>query len=131
MAAANAVLDIVERENIVAHVAKVGAYLQDRLHREFVDLPMVGEVRGVGMLGAVEFVADPKTKTRLSPEIHLAARISKRAREKGLIVRSMPHGEIIGFAPPLIITESQVDEMVGIAGQATREILAEVNTGAH
>src|SRR5205085_12623799 len=73
VAAANAVLDIVEREDIPGQAKKTGAHLQAALHKAFAGLPLVGEVRGVGMMAAVEFVADPKTKKRLDPALKVAA----------------------------------------------------------
>ena len=66
-AAANAVLDIVEREQLDKRAAETGAYLQAALHRSFDGSPIIGEVRGVGMLAAIEFVPDPACKQRFGP----------------------------------------------------------------
>jgi len=125
-AAANAVLDIVERENLPALAAETGAYLLGRLHKTFDDLPIAAEVRGVGMMAAVEFVADPRTKRRFDPGLGVGARVSKAARKRGLIARGMPNGDILGFAPPLIMSREDVDEMVEIAGIAAREVVDEL-----
>jgi len=125
-AAANAVLDIVEREDLPALAAETGVYLLQRMHQEFDDLPITAEVRGVGMLAAVEFVADPATKRRFDPALGVGARVSKAARRMGVIARGMPNGDILGFAPPLIMSRADVDEMVGIAGVAAREVLDEL-----
>ena len=78
------------------------------------------------MLGAVEFVADRQTKQRFDPLLKVGPRISKAARERGLIARAMPHGDILGFAPPLVVTESEIDEIVDLAYQATRQIMDEL-----
>jgi len=123
VAAANANLDILEREDLTANAASVGAYLLDRLHEAFDGLPITGEVRGVGLMLAVEFVADPATKKRLDPALKVATRISALAREKGLITRAMPQSEAIGFAPPLVLSRSEADEIVEIAASATREVI--------
>jgi L-2,4-diaminobutyrate transaminase len=125
-AAANAVLDIVEREDLVAKAASTGAYLQQRLRETFVELPIVGEVRGVGMLAALEFVADKTAKRRFEPALGVGARVSKAARTRGLIARAMPHGDILGFSPPLIMSRSEVDEMADIAEAAVREVTNEL-----
>lgn len=125
-AAANAVLDIVEREDLAGNAARVGAYFLKRLKDAFADLPFVGEVRGVGMMAAVEFVADPRTKRRFDPALKAGARISKAARDRGLIARAMPHGDILGFAPPLVATKDDADEMVSIAAAATRQVAGEL-----
>jgi L-2,4-diaminobutyrate transaminase len=125
-ATANAVLDIVERENLVEKAASTGAYLQARMHERFAHLPIVGEVRGVGMLAAIEFVADRDKKLRFDPAMQVGARISKAARDRQLIARAMPHGDILGFAPPLIMTESEVDEMMEITAAAIKQVTDEL-----
>ena len=125
-AAANAVLDIVEKEDLAGKARETGAYLQSRMKAVFAQLPIVGEVRGVGMLAAIEFVADREKKTRFEPSLKIGARISKAARDRGLIARAMPHGDILGFAPPLITTRDEVDEIVGIAEKAVRQVLDEL-----
>lgn len=126
VAAANANLDILERENLTENAAEVGAYMLAALHEAFSGLPITGEVRGVGLMLAVEFVADPATKQRLDPALKVAYRISTRAREKGLITRAMPQSEALGFAPPLVLTRSEADQIVEITAAATHEILDEL-----
>jgi len=126
VAAANANLDILERENLTQNAAEVGTYMLAALHEAFDGLPVTGEVRGVGLMLAVEFAADPATKQRLDPALKVAYRISARAREKGLITRAMPQSESLGFAPPLVLTRSEADQIVEIAAAATREILDEL-----
>lgn len=123
VAAANAVLDIVERENIPGLAKTTGAHFQALLRKTFSGLPIVGEVRGVGMMAAVEFVADPRNKIRFDPAQKVGARISQAARDRGLIARAMPHGDILGFAPPLVMSIKEVDEVVAIAAEATRFVM--------
>lgn len=122
-AAANAVLDIVEREDLPGRARDVGGYFQDRLRETFAQLPIVGEVRGVGLMGAVEFVANRSEKIRFDAGLKVGARVSKAARDLGLIARAMPHGDILGFAPPLIISKEEVDQVVQIAGTAVRQVM--------
>ena len=122
-AAANAVLDIVERENLADKAGTVGAYLLERLRERFQDLSIVGEVRGVGMLAALEFVADRAAKRRFDPSLKVGARVSKACLERGLIARAMPHGDILGFAPPLVMNPVEVDEMIAIVTEALRAVL--------
>lgn len=122
-AAANAVLDIVENEDLPGKADTVGSYFQAQLQAKFAQLPIVGEVRGVGLMGAIEFVADRERKTRFDPALKVGARVSKAARDRGLIARAMPHGDILGFAPPLVITKSEVDELVSIAESAVRSVM--------
>jgi L-2,4-diaminobutyrate transaminase len=125
-AAANAVLDIVEKEDLAGKARETGAYLQSRMKATFAQLPIVGEVRGVGMLAAIEFVADREKKRRFDPELEVGARIAKAARDRGLIARAMPHGDILGFAPPLITSRAEVDEIVAIAEKAVRQVMDEL-----
>ncbi|KRQ02919.1 hypothetical protein AOQ72_05420 [Bradyrhizobium yuanmingense] len=125
-AAANAVLDIVQKEQLSERARTVGAHFLKRLKERFAQLEIVGEVRGVGLLGAVEFVADRQTKRRFDPQLKVGARISKAARDKGLIARAMPHGDILGFAPPLVVSEHEVDEIVELAYRATKQVMDEL-----
>ncbi|MNT92087.1 Adenosylmethionine-8-amino-7-oxononanoate aminotransferase [compost metagenome] len=96
------------------------------MQETFGALPIVGEVRGVGLMAAIEFVADPLTKTRLDPSLKVGARISKAARDRGLIARAMPHGEILGFAPPLVTTREEVDRIIDIAHSAVLSVMGEL-----
>jgi 4-aminobutyrate---pyruvate transaminase len=79
--------------------------------RKFADHPLVGEVRGVGLIGAVELVADPASKAPFAPAEAVGPYLVKRAHHHGLIVR--PLGDSIAFCPPLIITEAEIDMMLG------------------
>ena len=126
VAAANAALDIVEREHLADKARETGAYLLQQLRERFAALPIVGEVRGVGMLAAVEFVAQPSAKKRFDGALKVGPRISQAARELGLIARAMPDGDILGFAPPLVMSRAEVDELVDIAERATRKVMAEL-----
>ncbi len=126
VAAANAVLDIVQKERLVERAKNIGAHFQERLKERFAPLDIAGEVRGIGLLGAVEFVADRHTKRRFDPKLKVGVRISKAARDLGLIARAMPQGDILGFAPPLVVSESEIDEIVDLAYRATRQVMDEL-----
>ena len=88
---------------------KVGAHMHAGL-REFADHPLVGEVRGRGLIGAVELVADKSTKAKFDPPGKIGLYCYDRGHENGVIVRAI--GDLICFCPPLIITEAQVDDMI-------------------
>jgi len=117
-AAANANLDIVDREDLTGNARETGAYFQKRLHETFDDHPMVGEVRGVGLLAALEFVADKATKASFDPALKVGPQVSAAVLAEGLIARALPHGDILGFAPPLIITKDEVDQVVAMTKRA-------------
>jgi L-2,4-diaminobutyrate transaminase len=111
-AAGVANLRIVEREHLAENAATTGAYLLAELRETFADHPLVGEVRGAGLLAAVEMVADRERKRPFDPGAKVAARVAQRAAEEGVIIRAMPHSDTLGFAPPLIIRPEDVDDVV-------------------
>lgn len=117
-AAGLANLELIEREGVIANVRDVGPYLLEQLTLAFADHPHVGEVRGAGMLAAIEFVADRKTKTRFEPSERIGARISAACADQGLIARGMPGGDTLGFAPPLVLTRDDVHVIVERVGRA-------------
>ncbi|TGN73421.1 aspartate aminotransferase family protein [Bradyrhizobium yuanmingense] len=125
-ATANAVLDIVEKEDLPGNAREVGGYFQARLKERFAQLPIVGEVRGVGLMGAIEFVANRDKKQRFDPSLKVGARVSRAARDRGLIARPMPHGDILGFAPPLVTTKAEIDEIISITESAVRSVMDEL-----
>jgi 4-aminobutyrate--pyruvate transaminase len=108
-------LKIYDERDIVGHVKRVGPRMQQGLRR-FKDHPLVGEVRGIGLVGAVELVRNRATKEGFDPKQGVGVYLSRRAQEHGLIVRAMVDN--IAFTPPLIITETQVDEMIDKFGRA-------------
>ncbi|NYT77641.1 aspartate aminotransferase family protein [Alcaligenaceae bacterium] len=101
---------IIEENGLVENAARVGEVLQSSL-RALSDHPLVGEVRGTGLIAAVELVADKATRKQFDPAGKAGALLVERAHEHGLIVRGIQ--DSIAFCPPLIITEEQVRDMVG------------------
>ncbi len=102
-------LELMEEREILAHVRRVTPRFQERL-MGFSDHPLVGEARGVGLIGAVELVADKETRQNFDPSLKMGPKLAEVAQREGLIVRSVP-GDAIAFCPPLIITEDQTDDM--------------------
>jgi len=125
-AAANAALDIVDKEHLSDNAANVGAYLQERLRRAFSAHPLVGEIRGIGLLAALELVADRAAKKRFEPAAKVGARLSQACLKRGLIARAMPHGDILGLAPPLIARASDVDEIVDIIELSMKDVVEQL-----
>jgi adenosylmethionine-8-amino-7-oxononanoate aminotransferase len=107
-AAALKTLEIFERDRVFEHAAAVGAYLQERLQR-FTDHPLVGEVRGVGLIAGIELVSDKASKRPFEGGA-VGATAQKACQDAGLIVRAL--GNTIAVCPPLIITQAHIDEMV-------------------
>ena len=106
---ASKVIDIYVRDRIFDHAAAVGDYLQSRL-RELADHLLVGEVSGMGMIGALELVADRSSKKPFEG-MKVGQFCAKAAEENGLIVRPLG-GNRIALCPPLIIERSHVDELI-------------------
>jgi len=102
---------IYEERGTFEYVRNIAPHFQKGL-RQFADHPLVGEVRGVGLVGAIELVRDKKTKESFDPSLKAAAFATARASEHGLIVRALPAGDSIAFCPPLIITEPEIDLMM-------------------
>jgi len=122
VAVAMETLNIYEERDILSHVRLVAPRLQDRL-RGFQDHPLVGEVRGTGLIGAVELVADKGTKESFDPAKTVGAQVVAEAQKNGVILRAMP-GDAIAFSPPLIITEEEIDIMVDRFGAALDTVAA-------
>jgi L-2,4-diaminobutyrate transaminase len=122
VAAANANLDVLQKEQIVEHVAGLGNALRDALAEAVKDSPIIGEVRGVGMLAAIEFVADPENKVRFDASHKVGAKVSAACLANGLIARAMPHGDILGLAPPLITTLDEINEIAGIVRKSVSTV---------
>jgi adenosylmethionine-8-amino-7-oxononanoate aminotransferase len=110
-AAGLANLDIIEREGLVENARVVGAYLLDRLREAFGKSPIVGEIRGCGMLAAIEIVRDRQSKEPF-PNIEDPHHIVAAAFQRGLIARAL--FQCVALAPPLISTKADIDRMVGI-----------------
>jgi L-2,4-diaminobutyrate transaminase len=121
-AAAMANLDILEREGLVANANTTGSYLLARLRAAFAGHPLVGNVRGVGLLAAIEFSAAKGRHVPFDQALRVGPRVAAAALERGLIVRALPDGDIIGFAPPLVTTTADVDDIVAIVLCAVDEI---------
>ncbi|HSH47969.1 MAG TPA: aspartate aminotransferase family protein [Halomonas sp.] len=125
-AAGLANLAIIEREGLTANAAETGAYLQQRMAETFADHPIVGDVRGVGMLAALEFSVDPASRTHFDPALKVGPRLSAAALERDLITRAMPQGDILGFAPAMITTRAEVDEIVARTLAAVDQVTDEL-----
>jgi L-2,4-diaminobutyrate transaminase len=122
-AAALCNLNIIERENLTGNAKTTGAYLQQRMAQTFADHPMVGESRGVGMLHALEFAANKQQRQGFDANLKVGPLVSAACMAEGMIARAMPHGDILGFAPPLIATPDDVDGMVERAHRAVNKVM--------
>jgi adenosylmethionine-8-amino-7-oxononanoate aminotransferase len=119
-------LEIIEREKLVDRAATMGARLLAGA-RTLRDLPGVGDVRGLGLMAGIELVTDKATK---APATGVGGRILGEARKRGLITRiragatgDHPIGDTICVAPPLIVTEAQIDRIIEILRESIEAVL--------
>ena len=103
-------LKIYEEQNVIGHVNRVSPRLQEGL-KKFSSHPYIGDVRGMGLIAAVELAADPASRTPFAAERGVGAYLVRRAQEHGLILRAMA-GDIVAFSPPLIISDAEIDELL-------------------
>lgn len=113
-------LEIYQRDNIFGHAAKIGAYMQQRL-AQFNDHPLVGEVRGAGMIGAIELVANKQTGQAFS-DGRVGNYAMQACQDNGLITRAVA-GSSLAFCPPLIVSKTQIDEMINKTAKSLDQTL--------
>ena len=121
-AAGVANLKLVDDLGLVANAAAVGPYLKQRLQEAVGDHPNVAEVRGEGLLAAVELMEDPQNG-QFFPMMSVAPKIAAGMLSRGVIARAMPEGDMMGFAPPLSITRDEIDVVADALRDALNEVL--------
>jgi adenosylmethionine-8-amino-7-oxononanoate aminotransferase len=129
-AAGLAVQETIRRDNLLANVATQGALLRRRLGERFGNHPHVGDIRGRGLFQAIELVEERSTKMPFDPARKLNTRVKKAAMARGLMVYPMggtidgTRGDHVLLAPPFIVTEDQIGEIVDRLGSAIDDALA-------
>lgn len=119
-----ATVDALERGDLVNRAARMGALLGEKLRAEFGTHPYVGDVRGLGLMWALEFVADKATKEPFPAKEKIAGRVFERAFASGLIVYAVSgcadgwSGDGVMVAPPFVVEEADLDEIIGLLSEA-------------
>lgn len=116
-------LKIYQDENVMGHVQEIAPYFQQKLH-SYASHPLVGHVRGVGLMGAIEMVADKKTQAAFDAALAVGMKIQSACLAEGLIVRAVYDG--VCFAPPLIITKAEIDQMFVLFDSALAKVTAQL-----
>jgi len=124
-------LDIMERERLAENAANMGKRLHATLMETFGNHPNVGDIRGgKGLLAAVEFVEDRETKKNFDAGRQVAMRLRVEMMKRGIVTRTRPSsgehplpGDVLFFAPPLIVTEAEVDRFVSVARETVTAVL--------
>jgi L-2,4-diaminobutyrate transaminase len=117
-AAGIANLEMIDRLGLVGNAAQVGPYLTAQLREALSGHPVVAEVRGVGMLSAIELARPGTTNESFDPAKTVVPRLVAEIGRRGVIARPMPQSDIIGFAPPLCLTNAEADMVVEAVGAA-------------
>lgn len=120
-AAGVANLKLIDEVGLVENARSAGAYLNDSLKDALTDHRNVGDIRGDGLLAAIEFVSDKDTRTFFDPAQKVGATVAANLLKQGVIGRAMPGGDILGFAPPLCIEKQEVDKIVAATKLAIDE----------
>jgi L-2,4-diaminobutyrate transaminase len=123
-AVAMANLDIIEGEGLIENAARVGPYLKQQLAERLAAHPHVGEVRGEGLMLAVELIADRASKTPFDAELKIHRQVMAKALEQGLMVRALPFGDVLSFSPPLTFNETDADQSCDLFCRALDEVMA-------
>ncbi len=123
-AAGVANLKLIDDLNLVSNAGEVGAYLNKTMSEALADHPNVGEVRGDGMLCAVELVKDKGARDFFDASDKIGAQVVGKMMEQDKVIsRAMPQGDILGFAPPLCLTREEADTVVGATTRAIKAVL--------
>ena len=122
-AAGVANLKLMDHLGLVKNAGETGAYLNRTMSEALADHPHVGDVRGEGMLCAVEFVADRDGRTAFDPAKKIGPAMAAAMLKRGVIARAMPQGDILGFAPPLCLSRSEADTVVSATKDSVDEVL--------
>jgi 4-aminobutyrate--pyruvate transaminase len=118
-------LKIYDDMNIGAHIGVVGPHLQNELRRRFAEHPLVGEIRGVGLIAAMELVADKASHRNFDPRDKVGARLMKLCEQNGVILRSVANDSLC-FSPPLVISAAEIDEMLDRVGESLDELTVQL-----
>ncbi|CUH13486.1 Taurine--pyruvate aminotransferase [Jannaschia seosinensis] len=124
-AAGVANLELVDKLGLVTNAGDVGAYLNTQMRDALAQHPHVGDVRGEGMLCAVELVEDREARRFYEHPGKIAGAVVGKMVEKGVIARAMPQGDILGFAPPLCLSREEADRVVEVTTAAVHEVLGD------
>jgi L-2,4-diaminobutyrate transaminase len=111
-AAAVANLTVLEADGLLRRAADRGRYLLRELRAKVGNHPLVGDIRGVGLMCGVELSAQRSSRTAFDPGVGVAGRVYRAGAERGLLVRGLPTNDTMAFSPPFVVSEAEIDEMV-------------------
>jgi L-2,4-diaminobutyrate transaminase len=115
-------LEIIKRDKLTETTTKQGKLLHELLQNYFANHPLVGEIRGQGLIGAIELVANKETPKPFDPALKVAPQMARRSMELGVLTRALPASDTLSFSPPFIVTDSELEVIVKTVHQAVNEI---------
>ncbi len=128
-AAANENIDVMIDEDLMVNARKVGTYFMQGLAERIGDHPLIGEIRGEGLMVGLDLVADRETNEILDPAWDCAHRLVELCREQeNLIVRAFFGTSSMSFGPPIILTEDEADDIAGRVERALGTLTDELMT---
>src|SRR4029079_8252374 len=104
--------DILLGEDLIGNSARTGAYMQAALRERVAGLPMVGDVRGIGLVAGIQLMGDRASRRPFEATQKVSQAVAAKCLDDGLIVRALPVGHVVALSPPLCITRVQVDFVV-------------------
>jgi L-2,4-diaminobutyrate transaminase len=122
-AAGVANLKLVDSLGLLKNAGETGAYFNTAMKAALGGHAHVGDIRGEGLLCAVEFVERREQRRFFDPSRKIGPSVAAALLKRGVIGRAMPQGDILGFAPPLCLTQAEADEVVGKTAEAVKEVL--------
>jgi L-2,4-diaminobutyrate transaminase len=128
MKAAMVNLDIIERDNLLENVTDKGSKLLAQLKSRLKDHEFVGDIRGFGLLAAVEFVKKRSPLTPFELNSRVGARVARKSFENGLIVRPLSESSTIAFSPTFVVTDSQISEIVDKFAGSVETVFKELHS---
>ncbi len=117
-------LQLIDQLQLVKNAAETGQYFRQSMQEALANQAIVGEVRGEGLLCAVECVADRATRQFFEPAQKIGPQLAAALLEQGVIARAMPQGDILGFAPPLCLSREEADMIVAATLKAVQQVTA-------
>jgi L-2,4-diaminobutyrate transaminase len=123
-AAGVANLALIDKLGLVENAGQVGAHFKAALIDALGDHPHVGEVRGEGLLAAVELVAERETRCFFDAGDKIGPRVAAALLERGIVARAMPQGDILGFAPPFCLTKPEAETVATATADALHAVLS-------
>jgi L-2,4-diaminobutyrate transaminase len=125
-AAGIANLELIDELGIVENAGTTGSYFRSELEKAVGGHRNVGEVRGDGLMAAIEFVEDRDDRTFFDAGRKIGPQVASALLERGVIGRAMPQGDILGFAPPLCLTREEADIVVKAAADAIETVFKNI-----